>query len=373
MSHQALTGILDTVVVQARYSSDSARNGILRAALFDAWDRRCYFCRRWYDVAVMEIDHLIPRSYRQNSKRLKKTLLECLPVELAELPFDIDAPHNLAPICRDCNNDKRDDSFEGSMKFTRLLEKARKREPEVVKLFRAFEDKHDLAKALLTVTVAEIADSKAKETLMEFGSLMVNRLRVVAPDVLETPSDYPLDDPSGDQMHHVIVTLNQPGRRAQVILEDVYGCDFDDALRYPGRAVVNAINDQLRLSMHSYLFQGGEADADIESPSGRVVVEVAELAYVSPEEFRLSGRFEADGASVAAIHASTDSGTAWVQVDATAAGAFELYFAPDDEDVDPGTVSLTTTDSDTWCDDPLWKEESDYGDDFDWEGECRRT
>lgn len=318
----------------------------------------------------MEIDHLIPRSYRHNPERLERTLYECLPAELVGVPFDIDAPHNLAPICRDCNNDKRDDSFEGSMKFTRLLEKARKRESEVDRLFRAFEDKHDLAKALLTVTVAEVADPKAKETLMEFGSLMVNRLRMVAPEVLETPSDYPLDDPSADRMHHVIVTLNEAGRRARVILEDVYGCDFDEALRYPVRAVVSAINDGLRSSMHSYLFQGGEPDADIEVPSGRVLVEVTELAYSSSEEFRLGGRFEADGASDAAIHANTDSGTGWVQVDATAAGTFDLYFAPDDEGVDAGGVSLTTTDSETWCDDPLWKEESsDYGDYFDWDDE----
>lgn len=357
------------MVTQARFSSDNVSNGILRAALFDAWDRRCYFCRRWYDVAVMEIDHLIPQSFRHNPKRLKEKLLECLPAGLVDLPFDIDAPHNLAPICRECNNDKRDESFEGSMRFTRILEKARKREPKVQKLFQAFEDKHDLAKALLTVSVAEVSEPEAKETLMEFGSLMVNRLRMVAPDVLETPSDYPLDDPDADEMHHLIVTLNEAGRRARVILEDVYSCDFDDSIRYPVRAVVAAINDQLVSSMSSYLFSGSEPDPDIGDPTGRVAVEVTDVVYESAEEFRLSGRFEADGSSLAGIHANTDSGTGWVQVDATAAGTFSLYFAPDDEDVDPGGVSLTTSDESAWCDDALWKAESDFGDYDDWDDE----
>lgn len=317
----------------------------------------------------MEIDHLVPRSYRFDTERLDKLVRDCLPPAFVALGFDIDAPHNLAPICRECNNDKRDESFEGSMRFTRLLEKARQREPQVQKLFQAFEDQHDLAKALLTVAVAEVADPKAKETLMEFGSLMVNRLRVVAPDVLETPSDYPLDDPDADEMQHVVVTLNEDGRRARVILEDVYSCDFDDSLRYPVRAVVCAVNDQFVSSMHRYLFDGGEPDADIEAPVGRVVVEVTELSYESAEEFRLGGRFEADGSSEAAIHANTDSGTAWVQVDATGVGTFWLYFAPNDENVDPGSVFLTFTDESTRCDDPVWKEESDYGDYFDWDDE----
>ncbi|MEE3852772.1 hypothetical protein VZC37_20705 [Gordonia sp. LSe1-13] len=346
------------MVAPARYSSNTARNGILRAALFDAWDRRCYFCRRWFDVAVMEIDHLLPRYLRFDSQRLDELLGECLPPELVALGFDIDAPHNLAPICRGCNSDKSDRSFAGSMRFTRLLQTARDLEPRVTKLFHAFEDRHALAKALATVAVAELNDPRAKETMTEFGALMVNRLRIIAPEILETPSDYPYSDPYRDELQRIVVTLDETGRRARVILEDVYGCDFDEALRYPIRSIVAAINARLISSMSRHLFDGGETAPDIADPSGRVAVEVTELVYESAEEFRASGRFEADGSSDAAIHANTDSGTAWVQVDAEAVGTFSLYFAPDDDSVDPGSVHIVVSNEDAWCDDPGWKEES---------------
>jgi 5-methylcytosine-specific restriction endonuclease McrA len=75
----------------------------------------------------MEIDHLVPRKYRFDSKALDDLLNDCLSPEEIALGFDIDAPRNLAPICRECNNDKRDESFEGVPKFTRLLRKAREK------------------------------------------------------------------------------------------------------------------------------------------------------------------------------------------------------------------------------------------------------
>ncbi len=204
---------------------------------------------------------------------------------------------------------------------------------------------------------------------MEFGSLMVNRLRIVAPDVLETPSNYDYFDPNGEDLHQVVVTLDEAGRRSRVILEDVYGCDFDDVLQYPVRAIIAAINDYLLSIMRRYFFDGGQSDPDIEVPSGRVVVEVLQLVYESPEEFRLSGKFEADGASDVAIHANTDSGTAWVQGSALAIGTFSLYFAPDDEGVDAGSVLIDSSDGSAWCEDAVWRENATFIDDLDWPDE----
>ncbi len=315
----------------------------------------------------MQIDHLIPQSYRFSASRLDEVLRDCLSPKEVEIGFDIDAPHNLAPICPKCNKDKSDDTFEAVPVFTRRLRKARKLESRVEKLFHAFGNRNQLAKALIKVAaVADLDDPKVKDTLMEFGPLMVNRLRIAAPDVLEAPSHYPFDNANGDEMHHVIVTLDEAGRRARVILEDVYSCDFDESISYPVRAVVKAINTELVSSMANYLFSGGQSDPDIGEPTGRVVVEVEELVYESPKGFRIGGRFEADGSSLVAIHANTDSGTAWVQVDGTATGAFSLYFEPDHDDVDAESVELTVTDSSAWCEDGAWKRESDFGEYDDW-------
>lgn len=351
-----------------RYSGNTMKDGILRAALFDAWERRCYWCHRGFDVAQMQIDHLIPRSYRSNPEGLKKLLGECLPPEDLALKFDIDSPHNLAPICPDCNTRKSDKPFGKTPRFMELLTTARKKQPGVERRFRAFFARNDLANALLAVTIAELEDPQAKATLMEFGSLMVNRLRRVSPEVLEIPSDFEYDDPDADEWHQVVVTLDETGRRARVILEDVYQCSFDEAIRHPVNAVIAAINDYLVSSMRSYFFDGGQSDPDIEVPVGRIVVQVLQLVYESTDEFRLSGKFEADGASEAAILANTDSGTAWVQADATAMGAFFLYFEPGVE-MDGDSVSLEVSDKSAWCDDPAWKENSAFLEDFDWPDE----
>ncbi len=352
--------------MHARYSSDSARNAILRAALFEAWGFRCYFCDdSSLDVAVMEIDHLIPSSYKLNPEGLIKILQDFLSPDEIELGFDLDAPHNLAPICRKCNKDKSDDTFKKVPVFTRRLRKARKLEPKVNKLFFAFGNRNEIAKAFLKIAaLTEVDDPKSKETLMEFGPLMVNRLRVVAPEVLETPSDYPFDNANGDEMHHIIVTLNEAGRRARVILEDVYNCDFDESIFYPVGAVIGAINAQLVSSMESYLASGGEWYPDVGEPRGRIVVEVEELVYEPPKGFEIGGKFEADGSSLASIHANNDSGTAEVQVDATATGTFSLYFEPHDEDVEAESVELTIADASAWCEDDAWKAESDFRDDW---------
>ena len=312
----------------------------------------------------MEIDHLIPRSYRSRPKALGELLRDCLAPEDRDLGFVIDAPHNLAPICPGCNGRKSDKPFGKIPVFIDLLKTARKREPEVVKRFHAFYARNDLAKALLTVTVAEVDEPKAQETLVQFGSLMVNRLRAVSPDILETPSNHDLDDPDLDRMHHVVVTLDRSGRRAKVILEDVYGCDFDEALITPIRSVIAAIKRHLVSSMSSFFYDGGEADPDIGEPAGRMLVEVSKVVYETVEEFCLGGKFEADGASLTGIHANNDSGTEFVQAEATALGTFSLYFGPDDEVIDPESVSLDVSDDNAWCDDAAWKENSYvyYGD-----------
>jgi hypothetical protein len=312
----------------------------------------------------MQIDHLIPRSYKHRPKALDELLRECLAPEDYGIEFVIDAPHNLAPICQGCNGRKSDKPFGKIPVFMDLLKRARKREPEVAKRFLAFYARNALAKALLIVTVAEVDEPKAQETLKQFGPLMVNRLRTVSPDILETPSTYEYDYPQLGEMHQVIVTLDKSGRRAKVVLEDVYDCDFDKALRNPLRAVIAAINQHFLSEMRQVFFEGGESDPEIADPVGRIFVEVSEISYVSADEFRLGGNFEADGTSEAAIHANTDSGTAWVEADATAMGTFSVFFASDNEPLDAESVDLKISDGEARCDDPVWKENSNYYDDW---------
>lgn len=56
--------------------------------------------------------------------------------------FNIDAPHNLAPICPRCNGEKSDANFSGTPRSMSLLEKARTLEQRVERRCRKFRKKN---------------------------------------------------------------------------------------------------------------------------------------------------------------------------------------------------------------------------------------
>jgi hypothetical protein len=56
--------------------------------------------------------------------------------------FNIDVPHNLAPICPRCNGEKSDTNFSGTPRFMSLLEKARTLEQRVERRCRKFRKKN---------------------------------------------------------------------------------------------------------------------------------------------------------------------------------------------------------------------------------------
>lgn len=322
---------------QPRYSSDSVNNGVLRAVLYSAWGYRCYWCRGWYDVAEIRIDHLIPQKYRFSHEALDEVLRELLSPEDLALGFDIDAAHNLAPICTNCNTEKSDTLFHKIPKFMKILLKARKLQPEVEKRFYAFYSRNDLANALLAVSAANVDDLAAKATLMEFGPLMVNRLRAVAPDVLAIPTSYEYFDPSIELSHRVVVTLDEAGRRASIILEDFYSQDLNDSLQAPIRAVELAIKEHMIAIIRNFHFDEGDPDPVIDDVSARMLIEVTALTFDPPaKNFELRGQFEADGAGDVALEdAANDSGTRWVQGNAEVVGTFHVPFWPGyDEECD---------------------------------------
>lgn len=75
---------------------------LIRAALWEAYGKRCFWHGEPIAFAELEIDHLIPESLEKKPLELKKIL------NIASLPMDYDlqALQNLVPSCGTCNGKK---------------------------------------------------------------------------------------------------------------------------------------------------------------------------------------------------------------------------------------------------------------------------
>ncbi len=319
-------------------SGDSDSNAVLRLALLKEWGGRCYLCREPKDFVDTEIDHLLPHTL--GSERLNEYKAEYLMAEQAAV-FDVHAPHNLAPICRQCNGDKSNTSFVGVPALMTRLDKARKKEPAVEKFVKAARKRSDVTDALVALSTADLFDPIARDSLIELAPTLVNRLRTVIPEALEVPSNYDYGNVDPDEPHEfaygprILVTLDESSRRAKIVLEDFLGWDFDEALDVAVRQTQIAINQILIDDIVSQLSDEGHGDAHVENISGFTDLSVEEVRLVTDESggvIWVRGSFEADGSAEAAvIDYQNDSGTEWIQRDASPVqGTFEVPLSADD-------------------------------------------
>lgn len=312
---------------------DAAWNLILRNALWDAWHYRCCWCKKPKDLQDVDVDHLIPQSY--SGDELRTMLDENLTEELRTLRFDIHAPHNLGPACRDCNGEKSNRDFLTAPRFMALLARARELEPAVVQAVRKFHSDNAFTKALATLTGADLSNPDLMETLNELGPALITRLRYIAPHIVEGPSNYGYFDPDGwdsDNDYLVTITFDESSRRARVVLEDVYGCDFDSTMVTVVRAVANRICEELAATMAHELSVSG-CDPDVGPVQARIELGISGLAFDPVDNnFDVQGAYQADGSAFVAVqNYRNDSGTSERQREADIQGDFTVSFYPEDD------------------------------------------
>lgn len=311
---------------------DADNNALLRLALLDAWGNRCYLCNTPLDFADAQIDHIIPHTI--DSVALEALLKNCLTDEARAQGFELHAPHNLAPVCNTCNGKKGATTYPGAGQVMIYLNLARQKQPIVEKRIESFKRANSVARAMLAISIADLSDVNSREALFELGPLVINRLRLVAPEILTTPSnyDYP-GDPYGDEWDAVLVTLDESSRRAKVILEDVHGIDFDDAITASVRAVQSEIESHLQHLVERDMFDKGHGDAVVDGASARMLLKINSVSYESTDRlFEIRGDFETDGSvDVNVASVINDSATEWVQEYADATGSFSVTFWSDDE------------------------------------------
>lgn len=334
---------------QVRYrAGNSGANALLKLGLLEAWKDRCYLCKAPVTFAVTEIDHIVPWTLPEVEVASIKA--KYLTSEQAQA-FGVHLVHNLAPACGACNLRKSNKNFEDIGALALWLEDAHKKQPEVEKAVLGLRSTQGMQKALGKLLGADLSHPTSRQCLDRLGPALIDRLRLEAPEVLEGESaheyrgEYHRDDEEEpgsfwEEPQVASVILDERSRRAKVVLEDVFGWEFDEALDVAVRAVAREIKKDLALQIASQANEEGHYDPDVGSVEGSVSIAITEVRYEAGiRAIQVRGSYVADGsADVAVDDAQNDSGTEWKQYDTgMTEGSFEVPLWESDDDAKSGS------------------------------------
>ncbi|MFD4444406.1 HNH endonuclease [Nocardia sp. NPDC058519] len=309
-----------TPTTAMRYrSGDTEWNALLRLALLQVWNERCYWCKTKRDFGDVDIDHVIPRSLTEaeRNQRVEQLLgVDAVP------GFDVDALHNLAPICHSpCNGEKTDHVYDAP-RYLEILQRVKAKVPEVQKFIRSFEASGRVGKALVAVMRTDLEDSRSLKALTEFAPLLDTRLRRIEFTTIDE-----FEDPTTDVREITVVELDQAGRRVRDMMAVLVGEDPDDVLTTPVLTVKQEISEHLLSDIRSQVDNAGHMYPEIAPPSTRIDLTITELLYiVDDEQFKMVGTFDADGSSHAAVMGADGDGLDYLQYDAAGQGTFRVLF-----------------------------------------------
>nr|WP_277987056.1 HNH endonuclease signature motif containing protein [Pseudolysobacter antarcticus] len=180
---------------------------LARLALWEAYNRLCYYCKESLGFRSMEIDHVIPVDRAATTEVWNDT---CRQLGLPR-DFEIDGLDNLVPACRTCNRDKLNNTFLPG-RLTIDLSAIKLRRIEVEKRFDTLSRKDHGQRALAAMAVAisegtmSLTDLRAFERsylndrgvfLTRLGGLFAHESLV---DVDRADIEALLDRPIGDDV-----------------------------------------------------------------------------------------------------------------------------------------------------------------------------
>ncbi|MEV6361368.1 HNH endonuclease [Nocardia asteroides] len=305
-----------------RYNpSDPESNMIVRIALMDAWNERCYWCKTKRQISDVQIDHIIPRDLKKKPQQ-KDALVERLLGPDAVPGYELDALYNLGPICpTPCNGDKSNHLYDAPI-LMEVLRRAAAKVPQVASFIQSYKVPTIVQKALAAVVVADLEDDRCIEALTQFAPLLASRLERI--DFSTTEEIF---DPTADEPELVAITMDRLGRRARDVLEVLSGQGIDGALAEPIRAVKRAIADRLLSDITSQVVEAGHLYPDVSPATTRMSMELNALRYnVDDDQFEMLGTFDADGVAEAAVMGADGDGLQYLQRESDGHGTFEVRF-----------------------------------------------
>lgn len=331
----------DSSPEDARYTYSLERNRLLLLAMVRAWGNKCYWCRTPKTFRDLEIDHIVPRSPRGSS----------------DPDFDVDAAENLAPICGACNREKSNGEFQDAPRLDAMRKAAADKAKKVRQNLARFHKDDAVVKALLAVTVADLASPDVVEAITAFGMAIMPVFRESFPAILAAPytRDYTVRHPTmtirGQEvelpMERSIADFDAQGQRAVVILEDVMGISMIDAIDMVRRAIGDDIEEQIDRWFRNGMDGRYASISRDERPSSNPIgITVSELRYENGAVV-LAGEF--DGTFIAEIEEYDPDPERWTiyrKGDFDFIGDFSVTFA--DGDVTDVWVDTAEPDENEW-------------------------
>ena len=173
IARSRITGRIGRVTTTSpvRFGNSTELNAVLRSALAQVSNYRCFLCSEPRDFADLEIDHLIART-------TTPTELDEVRASLGFLPagFDLNSPENLAVICGPCNSKKSSKRTYILPAIQLELMEAIARAEKVVERFRLMKEGRGFSATLARAAAADLQDAKTREAFLEFAPGLVQRL-----------------------------------------------------------------------------------------------------------------------------------------------------------------------------------------------------
>lgn len=209
-----------------RYNPNGG-NEVLTHVLRQVWNLQCYWCEKFKDYLDLEIDHILPKSATDAERNRFREALG-LPEN-----YDVHSAYNLAPICGHCNRRKGQTDLTTKGLVLTHLNKARKLAPTVSRHVQTFGRATKLGEALLFAAEVDLTKEDTRATFEAGAPAIVQRLAELGEGKAEYVTHREVTVATPDDEHTFFVSLNEHGRAAVQVLEQVVGAPLGDALATP--------------------------------------------------------------------------------------------------------------------------------------------
>ncbi|MDW4912505.1 HNH endonuclease signature motif containing protein [Streptomyces californicus] len=331
-----------------RYRAGRA-NRVLRLALWEAWDSKCYWCTKPLQFSVSQIDHIIPKNVTDaDLTRLKAAY---------GLPdsFDVQDPQNLAPICPPCNGveGKSDSTRQAGVTMSHLAA-AEKRRPAVVAHVQAFGRSGKVATHLLEAATADLSQPDIRREFLDTAPAVVQVLAMTEQGIGDYRSfrevEVCVDDEDG-LWQRIDVALDDRGRLTISLLENLCASDLEDVLQDPITQLIGEMRSRVTAGFEA--METGDPITAGPPTSDFITINIDSLdfrRYAGQVEFTFEGAFEA-GFAASVVRSSPDGGgTDDLQGDAMVSGTYSFVadwdLADDAARVQPGDCTVEDWDQD---------------------------
>ncbi len=305
---------------EVRYKP-TGNNKVLRHVLRQVWDLRCYWCHNFKGYLDLEIDHILPQdSGEPERERLKRAFK--LPAD-----YDIHALYNLAPICSDCNKLKRGQDLTEIPAVTSKLRLAQGFANTVAKRVLSFSRASKLGEALLLAAEVDLTDADTRATFEEGAPAIVQRLAELGDGKADYITHREVTVEARNEQHSFFVSLNEQGRAAVGVLEQIAGGVLEEGLEEPIEILLRQAEDYTADAFREHDEGLGAPDVGTVSIDWSTIsISTVRYSATGPGQiqFEFEGAFEGFATGSIARASADGDGLEDVQGDATISCGFNF-------------------------------------------------